>query len=222
MEPARVYFFRVGGEMRGPAGVEQLRDLGSVGVIGPATEIAPAAAGPWAPLASLPVCAEVFPPRPAINFKSTEFEELNRGSSPAMDPFEVQAQANHPPISLRGREVVVPPQVRLARDGDPANDVQAMVREVGRQIAAHEPPLVLPPPPSPFPRWKWFALPAVLGTAGIFSIPWFYGRPYELFTVTILGGWAVMFNGLLLLIMVLDRQHSDTVRRNAAKCEKLG
>src|SRR5476651_2447253 len=164
MDSKRAFYVRVVGGVRGPLGLEHLREMASVDVITPENEIAENASGPWVRLATLAICADVFPARRVIGFKEAEFEELNRGPTPAMDPNEALAQANRPPAAFRGREVVVTPQVlRRPRDGEPPNEVQEMVLEVGRRVAANEPPVVLPPVPGPFPRWPWFAALSVLG-----------------------------------------------------------
>lgn len=221
MEPPRVHFIRIAGEVRGPVGIEQLRDLGSVEVITPDSVVAPSPAGPWTPIAALPICAEVFPARRVIGFKATVFEEINRGAAPAMNPEEALMQANQPPSSFRGREVLVTPQgLRGTRDGEPPNEVQAMVLEVGRKIAAHAPP----PPPLPrrprFPRWRWFVIPSFFGTAGIMAIPLLYDRQYDPASVSILIGWTVLFNLLLVGILALDRSLGDKVQAGIRKAER--
>ena len=222
MEPSRVYFVRIAGAVRGPVGVEQLREMGSVEVITPETEIAPQVEGPWVRLATLAICPEVFPARRAIEFKTAQFEEINRDSTPAVDLEETIERAKRSPASFRGREVVVPPQVpRPARDGDPRNEVQPWVIEVGRRVAAHAPVVVLPPPPPRFPRWPWFAALSVAGSTAIMSIPLLYDRRYDQMSVSILGMWTVMFNGLLVGAMMIDRRLSAMARSNKAKLDAL-
>lgn len=221
MESPRVHFVRIAGEVRGPLGLEQLRDLGGVEVITPESVVAPSAAGPWTPIATLPICAEVFPARRVIGFKAKEFEEINRGTAPAMDPAEATAQANRSPASFRGREVLVTPQgLQGTRDGEPPNDVQVMVLEVGRKIAAHAPPAPPPPRRSLIPRWRWFVIPSFVGTAGIMAIPLLYDRQYDPSSVSILIGWTVLFNLLLVGIMALDRSLGDKVQAGIRKAER--
>jgi hypothetical protein len=215
MDPQGKFYFRVADEVRGPATVEQLRDFASVTVITPETEIAASAAGPWARIATVAIHAEVFPARRVIEFKAAEFESINDESTPAVRVDDLKEAALRPPPSLRGREVIVAPGVaRPARDGDPANEVQAMVLEVGRRVAANTPVVVLPPTPGPFPRWPWFAVPAVLGSAGIMCIPMLYEWRYDEMSVSILIGWTVLFNAMLVGVMVLDQQHNRNVGAN--------
>ena len=222
MTSNRVYFVRIAGAVRGPLGMEHLRDLATGNVITPEAEIAPGADGPWERMATLAICAEVFPARRVLGFKAAQFEELNRGSAPAVEPDEIIAQALRPLGALRGREVVVSPQVlRGTREGEPPNEVQAMVLEVGRRVAANAPPVALPQPPSAFPRWPWFAVPSVFGSAGILCIPLLYGRRYDPMSVSILVGWVVLFNGLLVALMMIDRQLDDRVRLHKSKMGTL-
>jgi hypothetical protein len=222
METKRVYFVRIGGAVRGPLTSEDLRDLAAAELVMRESDIALSADGPWAPLATQEVCAVVFPPRRVLGFKATEFVEVNRSAAPAVDLNEVIERANRPAPALRGREVTVAPLGKLgAREGDPLNDVQQIVLEVGRKVAENAPPIALPGPVVPFPRWRWFAVAAVLGSAGFMSIPWFYRRPYDAMSVSILLGWVVMFNALLLGLMMLDRKLSDAVRRDKTKMDSF-
>lgn len=222
MESNRLHFVRIAGQVRGPIGIEQLREMGSIDVITPETEIAPSATGPWVRLATLAICPEVFPIRRAIEFKATRFEEINQASTPAMDPQEVIEQSLRTPASFRGREVVVTPQVlRGTRDGESPNEVQEMVLEVGRRVAANTPEVVLPPPPPRFPRWPWFAIASGLGSTAIMCIPLLYDRKYDVMSTSILGCWAVMFNGLLVAVLLIDRRIDAHVRLNKSKMDAL-
>lgn len=222
MEAERVHFVRIAGAVRGPLTSEDLCDLASAGLVTRESEIAPGAAGPWAALATQAVCAVVFPPRRVLGFKATEFEEVNRSAAPPVDLKEVIERANRPAPALRGREVTVAPLGKLGtREGEPLNDVQQIVQEVGRKVAENAPPIALPGPVVAFPRWRWFAGAALLGSAGFMSIPLLYGRPYDGMSVAILSGWVVLFNALLLGLMMLDRKLSDAVRRDTSKMEKF-
>lgn len=218
MEAKRVHFVRIAGAVRGPLTSEDLCDLAGAGLVTRESAIAPSADGPWAALATREVCAVVFPPRRVLGFKATEFEQLNRSTAPVVDVDEAIERANRPAPALRGREVIVAPLGKLGtREGEPLNDVQQIVQEVGRKVAENAPPVELPPPVVPFPRWRW----SVVGSAGFMSIPLLYGRPYDGMSVTILAGWAVLFNVLLLGLMIVDRKLSDTVRRDKTKMEKF-
>ena len=222
MESNRIYFVRIGGQVRGPVRVDQLREMGGIDVITPESEVAPGADGPWTRLATLPICPEVFPARRGIGFKAAKFEEINQGSAPAMNPAEAIEQSLRSPASFRGREVVVTPQVlRGTRDGDPPNDVQEMVLEVGRRVAAHAPVVVPAPPPQRFPRWRWFVTASLLGSAGIMCIPLLYDRKYDAMSTSILGCWTVMFNGLLIAVLVFDRRIGQQVQSNKATMDAL-
>jgi hypothetical protein len=217
MEPPRLYFARLAGGVRGPFAAEHLRDLGEVQQLTAETEIATHPAGPWTPLGALPsLCAEVFPARRVLGFKSdAAFETLNADATPAVTIDEINAAAERIPASFRGREVVVTPQtLRGTRDGEPPNEVQQMVQEVGRRVAAHAPPEILPPPPPRFPRWRWFLALGVLGTAGILCIPRFYpDRKSDEFTFSILAGWIVLYDGFLVFVMVAERGFRERLLR---------
>ena len=222
MESNRTHFVRIAGQVRGPVSVDQLREMGGIDIITPETEVAPRADGPWVQLATLAICPEVFPARRGIAFKTAKFEEINRGPAPAMNPAEAIEQALRPPASFRGREVLVTPQVlRGTRDGEPPNEVQEMVLAVGRRVAAHAPVVVLPPAAPRFPRWPWFAAVSLLGSTAIMCIPLLYDRKYDAMSTSILGCWSVMFNGLLLAVMLMDRRIGNHVRTNKAKMDAL-
>ena len=209
MASPSAYFIRIGGEARGPMRLDQLRDLAIGNAITPETEIAADASGPWAPIAMLEIFVEVFPAKREVGFKPPEFEELNRGEAPPVDANEIIATANQPLDAFRGREFVVTPGAgRAAKPGDPPNEVQVIVQEVGRKISEHAPPVIMPPAPPPFPRWKWFAIPSVIGSAGILCIPMLYENGYDEMSTSIVIGWTVLFNALLVGVMVLDQRHN--------------
>lgn len=221
MDTKRVHFIRIAGVVRGPLAGEDLRDLAEAGIVTPETEAATGAGGPWAGLATLAIWAEVFPARRVLGFKATEFVEVNRGSvAAAVDVNNEIAHANRPAAALRGREVVVKPSVRRGpREGEPLNEVQVIVQDVGRVVAEHT-PLVPLPPAVAFPRWRWFAVPSGIGSVGLLCIPLLYDGRYDSLTVSIISGWVVLWNGLLLGVMVADRKFSATVRRNKSKLEQ--
>ena len=220
MEPTRKFYFRVAGETRGPATVEQLRDFAGIAVITGETEIAASASGPWARRATLAICAEVFPARRTHEFGANQFKELNPAAAPPVDHHEIIAHANRPPESFRGREVIVNPALHLTRADERPNEVQLIVQEVGRKVAANAPVVVLPPTPSPFPRWRWFAVAAVLGSAGILSIPLFYEQGYDSTSTMIVGGWTVLLNALLVAVMIFDRSLGGKIGSNVGKIER--
>lgn len=223
MDSNRIHFIRLAGAVRGPLALEDLRDLGQAGVVTPETELAASASGPWARLATLPLEAEVFPPRRVLGFKAAEFENVNRASGAApVDTKETIEHALRPAASLRGKEVTVKPLGRRgAPDGEPLNEVQVIVQEVGRKVAEHAGPVALPGAIIPFPRWRWFAVAAGIGSAGMLLIPLCYKSGYDAMTVTILSGWVVLFNALLLGIMMLDRGLTGAVRKNKSKRDAL-
>lgn len=222
MEPSRNYVVRIAGEVRGPMGVEQMRDLASVDVVTPETEIAVDPAGPWAKIATLPIFPDVFPERRGLAFKSRQFEEINRDSTPAVDLDQAIEQSQRMPASFRGREVVVKPQglgVTLA--SDKPSDVLEMVLDVNRRVAANAPP---PPPPPPvksrFRRWPWFAALSLIGSGGIFSIPLLY-EGYDDWSVTILLGWACLWNILVIFLFGLDVRLGEQERLSKGKIETM-
>lgn len=216
------YLVKIAGAVRGPVGIAQLREMGTIDVVTPETEIAPRPEGPWVRLATLAICVDVFPPRRAIEFKAAQFEELNRGPAPGMNPAEAIEQANRPPPTMRGREVRVTPQgLRATRSDQPRNEMQEMVLDVGRRVAANAPVVVLPPPPPRFRRWPWFAALSLFGSAGILAIPLLYDGNYDAMSTSILAGWVVLFNGLLAMLLVLDRRLDAETRLNRAKMDIL-
>lgn len=222
MDSNGIHFVKIAGVVRGPVGVAQLREMGCIDVITAETEIASGPDGPWVRLATLPICADVFPPRPAIMFKAAQFEAINRGTAPAMDPAEAIEQANRPPATLRDREVLVTPRsLRGTRSDEPPNEVQAMVLEVGRRVAANAPVVLLPPPPPRFPRWPWFAALSVIGSTGIMCIPLLYDGKYDPMSISILGGWVVLFNGLLVMLLMMDRRLGAEAQLNQSKIDAL-
>lgn len=222
MESPRIHFVRIAGAVRGPVSVAQLREMAGIAVVAPDTDVAAHADGPWVKLATLAIALEVFPARRAVEFKPTQFEEINRAGPAAMDPAEAIEQALRPPKSFRGREVVVAPLgLRGKRDGEPLSDVQEMVLEVGRRVAAHAPPAAMPRPPPRFRHWPWFAAASVLGTTAILCVPLCYGRKYDAMSVSILGGWGVMFNGLLALLLVTERRMKEMLRSNKSRFDAL-
>jgi len=222
MDTLRVHFIRNGSEVRGPLATEHLRELAEVGIAIPETESGASAAGLWTGRAEHAVAAEVWPRRRMLEFKAAEFSAVNEAVRP-LEACEMIAHALRPAEALRGQEVLVRPTVlRGTRDGEPPNEVQRMVQEVGRKVAENAPPIMLPPPPVvSFPRWPWFAVAAVLGSGGFPSFPFFYNAPYDGMTVAILSGWVALFNGGLLALMVFDRGLSQTVRRNKGKMDAL-
>ena len=74
--------------------LEQMRDLGTVDVITPATEIAMSANGPWVALSTLAIYPEVFPAKPALGFKRAEFDEINHDAAPVFDVDALEAVAS--------------------------------------------------------------------------------------------------------------------------------
>src|SRR5207248_2734953 len=89
MESNRIHFVRIAGAVRGPVDVDQLREMASIAVVTPETEIAPHADGPWVRLATLAICPDVFPARRAIEFRAAQFEVINENAAPTMDPQQV-------------------------------------------------------------------------------------------------------------------------------------
>jgi hypothetical protein len=223
MEPSRNYVVRIAGGVRGPMGVEQMRDLASVDVVTPETEIATDAAGPWVRIATLPIFAEVFPERRALAFKSKQFEEINRDSTPAVDLEETIERSKRIPAALRGREVIVKqPGLGVRLESDQPSEVLEMVRDVTRRVAANAPP---PPPPPPvksrFRRWPWFAALSLVGTGGILCIPLFYDRQYDDWSVAILTGWIGLFNALVIFLFGLDVRLGEQERLSKGKMETM-
>jgi len=191
------FFLILGGEIRGPFRPEQLAQLVEGGAITPATASALAATGPWNPLGGRPECATLFPKRPELRFKPGEFETVNRDSVPPVDHRELIAWANlAPPLGA----TKVPGAAPAAPKPEPVNEVLEIVREVARVEARFEKPMVFPTRRHQYRHLIQYLILAAIGTAGVASIGLFY-RPIDSASVVILGGWAVLYNGGLALIM---------------------
>lgn len=196
MIPTRFLFVRIGEEVRGPYNLEQLRQLAEVAVIAPATMAAESATGPWTPLSTLAESPTLFPPRTELNFKPTAFVSVNQKSAPPPDAREVIAFARSTPLPASAREIVV------AKKSDAPNEVLAMVRDVEQRKAQFAPP---PPPP---PKWRpgrrlqLCVVLALAGNATLAAIAVGYGAFHDELSMTILSGWAVIYNGAVAMLFV--------------------
>jgi hypothetical protein len=65
-------------------------------------------------------------------------------------------------------------------------------------------------------------VPSVFGTAGLWCIPLFYEQGYDPTSISILIGWSVLFNALLVGVMSLDRAISGRMNAANAKRAKEG
>lgn len=197
------YFVRVGDDVRGPYGVEQLRDLAEVGVLTPATPAAVEKTGPWGTLEAHPAHAVIFPARAQLGFKVKEIVALNRKLTEEAAPVDVKemiAAAEVPGKILK----LTPQQAALEavteRPVVAPNEVEEMVRAVREVEAKFAPPPPPPPPWRPSGRFKLCAGLALLGTGGIFAIPFFYGAWADLWSMTVVKGWFVIYNGGLVVL----------------------
>jgi len=198
-------FVRVGDEVRGPYLPARLRDLAEAGVVTPATAAAPGRDGPWTPLGEQAARAEIFPVRPALGFKATEFPVLNRAAPEETAPLNVQemiARAAVPGKILRpAAERARPTAAEGAAAGaaEP-NEVEAMVRAVQAVDEKFAPPPAPPRPWRPSGRLKVCAALALAGNGVILAIPFFYGSWDDLWSMVIVRGWFVVFNGGLVAV----------------------
>jgi hypothetical protein len=139
MSQLAALYLRIDQKVRGPFSPELLTELAQSGVIAPATEASANAAGPWIPLQATEGCAELFPVRPALGFKSQTFENANPASAPPVDHFALIAAANRP----------ASPQAKPGAQGTAgtptANEVVEILRENARIQAQFEKPLDLTP-----------------------------------------------------------------------------
>ena len=94
MPPPATLFLRLGGEVRGPFGREQLRELARDGVVAPGTEAAESAAGPWTDIQQLAGWAEISPVRPQYQFKAKAFVAVNPRGEPLADHRDLIAAAH--------------------------------------------------------------------------------------------------------------------------------
>ncbi len=192
------YFVRVGREVRGPYDVAQLRQLGDVQVITPATEAALASSGPWFKLESVAECAAIFPPRAELALTEAKFETTPDSPEP-LDLREIIAYSNTLERVLRPSH---PPDLaahHAAKAAADPNDVESMVRGVQAIEAQFAPP---PPPP---PKWRpsrrlvLIASLAFLGNTMLAAILTFYEGWRHEFSLMISAGIAVIYNGGLLI-----------------------
>lgn len=207
MNPSPSYFVRVGGEVRGPYNVGQLKELAEVGVISRTTDAAMERAGPWATLATHPEREEIFPARAGLGFKPTEFAVLNKPEV-AVAPHATEVQKGL--ASARGGARVLrpshPPELaeHLAEKAvAPPNEIELMVREVQALEAKFAPP---PPPPKkwrPSGRLKLVGWLALLGNGVLVAIPVAYGAWGEFWTMIMFRGWFVIYNGALVVAYFL-------------------
>ncbi|MSU24724.1 MAG: DUF4339 domain-containing protein [Opitutus sp.] len=201
MMPLRVLFVRVGEEIRGPYHLEQLRQLAEVEVLTPRTLASESAAGPWTPLSTMAENPTLFPPRPELNFKPTNFVSLNEKSAPLPDAREVIAFAHSAPLPASAREIVV------AKKSEAPNEVLAMVREVEHQQAQFAPPPPPPPKWRPSRRLQLCVVLAVAGNATLAAIAVGYGALHDELSMMILSAWAVLYNGgVAVLFVTLPRE----------------
>jgi hypothetical protein len=139
MSQPTALFLRINQKIRGPFSPELLTELAQSRVITPATEASASATGPWIPLQSVGGCAELFPERPELGFKSQAFENANPASAPPVDHHALIAAANrppHPPATAQS-----PSQINIS----PPNEVVEILRENARIQAQFEKPLDLTP-----------------------------------------------------------------------------
>ena len=200
MNPTIPRFLRIDGEVRGPCDLAAIRRLVENEVVSRETEAAGAASGPWFPLEAFTDVAEFLPPRRELGFKATEFDVINPPGSPSLDVREAIASAQTEGLVLRPSH---PPDLAAhlaAKAAAPANEVEMMVRAV-RQVEAQYAPAPPPPPKwRPSRRLKLMVALAVIGNTLLAAIPIGYGMWGESWTMTILGGWAVLYNGGLALL----------------------
>ena len=196
MKPAPGLFVRIAGDVRGPYGVDQLRQLAEVEVITPATEAALSAAGPWARLETMIEVAAVFPPRAKLGFKPAEFAVDNRESAPEVNLRDLIASANgpSPPAVAAGMGARIAAGDAEKKQKSP-NEVAEFVRDVQRREAQFAPPLPPPKPWRPSRRLKFCVVLALAGNATLAAIPAIYGALHDEMSMTLLAAWAVLYNG---------------------------
>lgn len=201
-DPGLRLFVRVGDEVRGPYDLGRLRQLAEVEVITPATEATEARTGPWARLdADETIAAAIFPARRRLGFREAEFARDNTGSAAPVDLREVIAAANAPPPpSLAGRTIARTTAAEAGMTREAEGEVSQMVRAVGEKEAQFAPP---PPPPKPWRPSRRLVLVGGIGLAGnavLAAIPVVYDALGDQASMTMLLGWAGLFNAGLLIL----------------------
>jgi hypothetical protein len=149
---------------------------------------------------------EIFPERAPLGFKPTTFAVLNPPAAADAAPMNVQemiARAAVPGKILRpDRPAAIGAGPKPAAPEAEPNEVEAMVREVREAEAKFAPPPAPPPPWRPSGRLKVCAGLALLGNGVIWAIPLFYGSWDDLWSMAIVRGWFVIFNGGLVALYV--------------------
>jgi len=158
-------YVRLQGEVRGPFGAERLAELAQAEVVTPATDAAPAADGPWAPLGGREDCAALFPARPAVRFRAKDFTPVNRPAGAPVDVADWFATARGPDAPR------TPPEAPAV-----SADLRAILEvNRARERAAgldHLPP----PPPRPNRRRRDYCLIVIGGNLVILlGVGWLAG-----------------------------------------------
>lgn len=191
---------RFASAVRGPLRPAQFHELAEGGAISPATEAAMSADGPWSRLETWPCHAELFPARPTLTFKNTEFEKVNRDTTPPVDHRELIAWANlEPPAN--GPKSSGPTRAPKPEPAT-ANEVLDIVREVVRVEQKFAKPMVFPSRRQVSRRFLHYLVLAVIGNGMMAGIALYYS-PIDEMSTMILGGWAALFNLGLAVIMLL-------------------
>jgi hypothetical protein len=126
-------FLRMPDGLRGPFGLDTLRELAADGVISPETIVGDSEEGPWIALGRYEIADELFKARRVFGFKDSEFVRANTQDSQPVDHNDLIWFANQRLPAQKQEE----PQAER-----PPNDVQELVRSTTAANAAREPPMV--------------------------------------------------------------------------------
>lgn len=200
MSAAKISHVRIGHVVRGPLHLAQLLELAEGGAITPTTDAAASATGPWSPINTWPEGAQLFPARPTLLFKATEFEHVNRGSSPPVDHRDLIAWANLPPPV--GAAKAPGPVILAAPKPEPVNEVLEIVREVARVDLQHAKPLVFPSRRKMSRRFMHCLIMAAIGNGLLVVFTLGYDGMSDEWSRLIIFGWTGLFNAGLAVIML--------------------
>ena len=155
MDPMKLFVI-LDGAVRGPFDRDRLRQLAEDGVIGPATETAETATGPWRKFQEIPEVAGLLPRRRTFEFKAKTYENVNQAPAPAVDHRDLIVAANR---SLRPDAIASPPPAEAPRPGEVGEILQSN-REREKQAGFDE---LKPMPRRRHRRFRDYLLLLILG-----------------------------------------------------------
>ena len=175
-----------------------MRALAASGSIHADTEVAPAREGPWSLLITIPERAAVLPSGIALAEKPGFVPTQDSTVPLRLD--DVIASAVAPGRLLRSPEALAAEVYRAPRPGEPANEVEAMVRDVQAREAQFAPPPPPPPKRKMSRRLMLVLTLAVCGNAVLGALPFIYDASSDEWSMLVFRGWFLIYNGGLVIV----------------------